>query len=106
MEPTKEDLWNVLYADLTLNDRIELLRPGAEGNQAFVDAAKEGGPWKVQSLSLTLKQMAYMRLVKIGEISDTEIVSVIKREGPVHGDYGFKGPFTYRYSGGEWRFAY
>ena len=58
--------------------------------------------------SLTYKNLAYLCLVKIGELDDTQFYNIRTKKyhdsDTCNFDMGFKGQNTFRYSDGKWRY--
>jgi len=94
----KEELWRVLNGEVNIQERLKIL--GVEQIPLEIDFQD------AHIIEFVLRKVAYEKLLKMGEISDSEIFSIGGHTPAVHGDFGFKGESVYRFTHGEWKFAY
>lgn len=112
---TKEICWNILRQDkYTLPEVMELLGDSPNQIDKALEEIKQADKHDTSNyfaLSFNFGQMAYLRLVELGEIDGTEMFNLqtgkYASEGEAAlGDIGMKGNQTFRYSHPQWIFMF
>lgn len=105
MIPSTETLYQVLNTDIDVISRAKLLTTNFDYTQLEQDVKN---PEIAFSFGLMVRKVAYGMLVNSGDIKPDHVhnIGIGTQEKPYIGDMGFMGDKTYRFSQGEWHFAY